>query len=91
MASSSELLDRSLPEESLPLVELEELEEEEELFLLACCATLLASGSGIRGGRVVEMVVTCTLPMLETWRVYEGEEGIMDEVVAVVVVVVVEG
>lgn len=73
-SSSSVLLEESLPDslDSLSLDELELLEEEVELAGLSFpCPIFLAAVTGMRGGIlavevIVEMVVTCTPPTLET-------------------------
>lgn len=75
MASSSDPLDRSLPDspESLLLEELDvlDVEEERELFWPRPLPV-----SGIKGGICgAEMAATCTLPTLEMWREEEEEEG----------------
>lgn len=75
MSSSSDPLDRSLPDspESLLLDELDVLEVEDVLFRVVLRSPLPVSG--IRGGiPVAEMAATRTLPMLEMWREEEEEE-----------------
>lgn len=75
MASSSDPLDRSLPDspESLLLDELEVLEAEDELFRVVLRPLPV---SGIRGGILgAEMADTRTLPTLEMWREEEGARG----------------
>ncbi len=79
MASSSEPLDKSLPDSAPPVSLLLEdddaVEEEEELRLLLSRPLAVASWSGMSGGMLEEvMVVTWTLPMLDTRRVEECKE-----------------
>lgn len=88
-SSSSVLLEESLPEslDSLSLDELELLEEEVELPSLPFPRRIfLALVTGIRGGMlevavvVVEMVVICTPPTLETCKEEEERVGFDEEV-----------
>lgn len=79
MASSSDPLDRSLPESPEPLLldELELLEVEDELFRLTPPALPV---SGISGGTPgAATAVTRTLPTLEMWREEEEEVEVEDE------------
>ena len=86
MASSSEPLEISLPDSAPPVSLLleddDDVEEEEELRPSLPCPLPLASGSGMRdgisggggGALEAEIVVTWTLPMLDTTRVEECKE-----------------
>lgn len=72
IASSSDPLDKSLPDSPLLLDELEVLDAEDVLFRTPHSFLV----SGIRGGipAVVETVATRTPPKLEMWREEEEED-----------------